>query len=188
MQTIDADWIRARLDGVRGEQAKLADAMGITPAKMSLILSGKRQIQNDELPRLLAFFGETGFTSVVPVLSYVGAGAEVYAIDDNEKGDGSFDPVPAPPGAGPSAVGVIVRGDSMWPAYKDGDVLIFDKRLPAEELVGKECIIELEDGRTLVKTIKRGASDSFTLMSHNAPDIEDVYIRWAARVAFVYKA
>lgn len=123
----------------------------------------------------------------VSVVGYVGAGAEIYAIDDHEKG-GGIDEVPAPPGAGSSAVAVVVRGDSMWPKFEDGDVLIYHERKPPADLINKTCVVELEDGRTLVKKIRRGAEDSFTLVSHNAQDIEDVYVRWAARVAFVIPA
>lgn len=75
----------------------------------------------------------------------------------------------------------------MWPAYKDGDTLIYDQHTPPDELIGKEAVCELEDGRVYVKTITRGAGESYTLTSHNAPPIEDVFIRWAAKVRYVFK-
>lgn len=59
MDVIDADWIKARLTGKRGEQARLADVLGINADKMSRIMRGKRRVQPEEIPRVLDFFGET---------------------------------------------------------------------------------------------------------------------------------
>lgn len=58
MERIDGDWIRQRLAGKRGEQKRLAEALGISEDQMSKTLSGRRNVQPDELPRLLAYFGE----------------------------------------------------------------------------------------------------------------------------------
>ena len=181
------EWIRERLSNERGAQAELARSIGLTPVKMSLVMGGKRRLTAIETQKVLQFFGEESPPPTVPVVAYVGAGSEVYPVDDHEKGDG-IDEVVAPPGAGPSAVAVIVRGDSMFPKYEDGDVLIYDERRQPDELIGKICVVEIEDGRVLVKHIKRGAGDLFTLTSINAPDIDDVKIVWAARVGFVIPA
>ncbi|MEL6467078.1 MAG: helix-turn-helix transcriptional regulator [Pseudomonadota bacterium] len=59
MDIIDADWLNQRLTGRRGEQAELAQAMGINDDKMSKILKGKRRVQPEEIPKVLAFFGVT---------------------------------------------------------------------------------------------------------------------------------
>ena len=54
---IDSDWIKARLDGTHGEKARLADAIGISRDKMSKVLNGTRDVQPDEIPKVLRFFG-----------------------------------------------------------------------------------------------------------------------------------
>lgn len=56
MDVIDGNWIKARLTGERGEQARLAEAMGIDNDKISKVLKGIRRVQPDEIPRVLAFF------------------------------------------------------------------------------------------------------------------------------------
>jgi len=57
MEVIDGTWIRARLMGRRGEQANLAAHMGISADKLNKVLSGKRNVQPQEVPLVLSFFG-----------------------------------------------------------------------------------------------------------------------------------
>lgn len=189
MRQLDRDWLREKLSEKRGLRAELARHLGIENDKVSKILAGTRQVQASELPKILSFFGEQ-LTEArkVPVVGYVGGGAEIYPIDDHMKGDG-LEHVDAPPGAGRNAVAVVVRGDSMLPKYEDGDVLIYDDHEDPAALINKTCIVQLEDGRLLVKRLRRGvAPGSYTLTSYNASDIEGVKITWAARVAFVIPA
>lgn len=56
MDVVDGDWIRKRLDGRHGEKAELARAIGISAQKLSLILSGKRQVQAHEIPKVVDYF------------------------------------------------------------------------------------------------------------------------------------
>ncbi|RMC37517.1 XRE family transcriptional regulator [Paracoccus alkanivorans] len=57
MENIDRHWIKVRLARMgRGAQARLADHLGIDPNKMSKIMSGTREIQQDEIPKVLSFF------------------------------------------------------------------------------------------------------------------------------------
>jgi len=141
-----------------------------------LLEGDEKQGRNQKDPRRL-----------VPVVGHVGAGAAIYPLDDNETG-GGLDQVEAPPEDDGDLVAVVVRGDSMEDAYHDGDVIYYGRRLKLDDarLLGKDCIVKVEDGRTLVKRIARGARRGrFTLMSHNAPLISDVVLEWAAPVAWV---
>lgn len=121
----------------------------------------------------------------VPVVGYIGAGAEVHPIDDHEKGAGLFQvdvPFPTQPGT----VCAIVRGESMLPMFEDGDLVGYVQRSddPAT-LIGKRCVVKLRDGRMFIKRLKRGSREGvFTLVSANANDIEDVELEWAARFSF----
>lgn len=58
MQIINAEWIKQRLTGRRGEQAELARAIGVTPDVVSKILRGERRVQAHEIPKILAHFSE----------------------------------------------------------------------------------------------------------------------------------
>lgn len=121
----------------------------------------------------------------VPVVGRVGAGAEIVPIDDHAKGEGLFE-VECPRGLSPKeTVAVEVVGASMEPLIAEGWILFYDRSpepTPAA-VVGKLCVVKLEDGRTLVKQVKRGPEKGrFNLLSLNGPMIEDVVLEWAALV------
>lgn len=121
----------------------------------------------------------------VRVVGYIGAGAEVFAVDDHEKGAG-LDVVQVDFPVKHGTIGVIVRGDSMMPMFEDGDLIgyIRDASGP-DQLIGKICVVKVVDGPTFIKRLKRGSVHGlYTLVSANARDIEDVEIEWAARYRF----
>jgi phage repressor protein C with HTH and peptisase S24 domain len=122
----------------------------------------------------------------IPVVGYVGAATEFHGFDDHAQGAG-LDEIEAPPGAPPGAVAVIVRGDSGWPAIREGMVLVYWNKYedPPPDVVGEDCFVRLRDGRTLVKLLDKGSREGlWTLTSINAstPPIRDVEIEWAAPI------
>lgn len=120
----------------------------------------------------------------VPLVGYVGAGAEIYAYDDG----GALDEIEPPPGIGPDAVAVRVKGDSMFPRYMDGDVLIYDQHDHIQRADGQECIVSLSDGRKLVKLVRADRDGGVTLESWNAPPMRDLVVDWMAIVRWVRRA
>lgn len=53
----------------------------------------------------------------------------------------------------------------------------------SDDCMGKLCVVQVKDGATLLKTLKRGSRKGlFRLESWNAPPREDVRLVWAARV------
>lgn len=123
----------------------------------------------------------------IQVVGYVGAGGNVSPIDDHAKGAG-LDTVEAIGYYTPSSVAVIVRGNSMFDKFHDGDIIIYDERRAdiIEFLGRRDCIVGLADGRIMVKRIVRGSTENlYTLVSSNHPPIEDVVIEWCARIRSV---
>ena len=118
---------------------------------------------------------------MVPLVGYVGAGAEMIPFDDG----GALDEIDPPPGIGPSAVAVQVRGDSMFPRYMDGDTLIYDAHTPASRADGQECVVALPDGRRYVKIVRAEPDGTVTLESWNAPPIRRVAVEWMAPIIWV---
>lgn len=133
-------------------------------------------------------FGVESDSVEVPVVGYVGAGAEANFYDDHEKGAG-LEMVVAPPGCPADAIAVMIRGESMYPAYFDGDILFYDTiRADIETFLNKQCVCRLADGRTVVKTPVRGSAPGlFTLTSFNAPPIPDVVVEWCAKIEWIKK-
>lgn len=118
----------------------------------------------------------------VPIVSYVGAGAEVFPIDDHAQGQG-LEPVDAPIGM-ENCVGAIIRGDSMHP-LRDGWLIFWERDQTGvpEECVGQLCVCQVKDGPTLVKDLRKGTKKGlYRLESWNAPTREDVRLEWASRI------
>jgi SOS-response transcriptional repressor LexA len=133
--------------------------------------------------------GKGNIWTTAPLVGYVGAGAEIYPIDDSDMG-GGLEEVDAPPGDSRPMVAVMVKGDSMRPAYLDGDLLFYhrDYEFLEEECVRQECVVKVRNGPTLLKTIMRGTKPKrWTLVSYNADALEDREIEWAAPVGWVDK-
>lgn len=119
--------------------------------------------------------------SVVPLIGYVTAGAEMILFAESQ---GPFDEVAAPEGATETTVAVEVRGTSLGDIF-NGWLVFYDERRcpPADDLVGKLCVIGLTDGRVVVKKLQRGQlRGRFNLLSATEPPIYDAEIDWVAKV------
>ncbi len=134
--------------------------------------------------RVSEFFNINGdqLFGTVPVVGYVGAGAEAVIFSE-----GQMDPedrVKAPEGSSAKTVAVEIRGESLGALFDQWLVFYDDVRtVPAPGLVGKLCVCWLADGRVLVKKLKRGQiAGMWTLISNVEPPIYDVTVDRAARV------
>ncbi len=109
----------------------------------------------------------------------VGAGAEITRFDEGTVLEG----VEAPPGIDAPNVAEIC-GDSQYP-LQEGWLIFYgpEHQGISEDCLGKLCVVQVKDGPTLLKTLKRGSRKGlFRLESWNAPPREDMKIAWAARV------
>lgn len=123
----------------------------------------------------------------LPIEGVVGAGARVEMFPD-PAGDQEFGTVDLPLDG---TLGVlVVRGDSQWPRFLDGERVIFDKRpvLPPS-LIGRYAIVQTLDGDRMIKILRRGTRENlWKLESHNAPPIEDVRLLGVWRYVGVLEA
>lgn len=123
-----------------------------------------------------------GRETTVPVTQYVGAGAEVIAFPDQ----GSFDEEPVLDNL-TGCEAALIRGDSM-PPFKDGWLLIYrrDRDGVTEDCVGGLCLVDVKQGPTLVKILRKGSKRGlWTLESWNGPPRKDVLINWAAPILYI---
>lgn len=142
---------------------RIAKALGVTPDWLETGRGEKR----------------TGGRSQALIVGKVGAGAEIHRLEEGVV-LASIEP--------PSGVGdcnaAEIEGDSMHP-LQDGWLIFYgeEHRGIPDECVGKLCVLQVKDGPTLLKTLKRGTRKGFwRLESWNAPAREDVKVEWAAKV------
>lgn len=177
--------------------AEAAREMGVSIPTYSAHENGTTPPPRDEVIRYAEFYrtttdfiltgkGRPRRGSRIPVVGYVGLGGLVVPFDAYERGDG-LDHIDVPFDLLPSAQAVIGRGTSMLPAYEDGDILIYDEiSEDPSGFVGRRVVVKLQDGRILVKRLRKGSMPGFwTLESFNDQPIEDVAVSWVARIKYV---
>lgn len=162
---------------------------GVTYSTLASFVQGDTQSLKGENEELIAnaygvsvaeiFAGETA--QLVPIIGRVGADTEGVVIQTG--GQQSHDMAPMPMHGSPNAVAVEVVGDSMPWLARSGSLAYFDHQAspPREDMIGYHAIVELEDGRVLLKRLLRGSRRGlYTLASEDGPPIEDVRVVWAA--------
>jgi phage repressor protein C with HTH and peptisase S24 domain len=162
-----------------------AAAMNVNRFTYAQHESGLNGMRRDTLARYAGFFRvsidwlltgrgtmRSGARPVVPVHGTVGAGDRIMPVEDSA-GDALPDSIEVPSGDHVGAL--IVRGDSQWPRFIDGEIVLFDLRAaPPGELVGGYAIVHTMEGERMIKILRRGRGDRWRLESHNAPPLEDV--------------
>lgn len=125
----------------------------------------------------------------VPVMGYVGAGAEVEPDHEQVPPEG-LEQIDVPFALPGDMVAFKVKGDSMLPQFADGMVIIVfrEQRRAIETFYGEQAIVRTHDGRRFVKTIERGPNGGVTLTSWNARPIENVRPDWIGEIFTFFPA
>jgi transcriptional regulator with XRE-family HTH domain len=183
-------WARSAIDQSSLSQAEIARRMtevlgrSIDRAAVNKMHKGTRNLSADEMLALARITGVTipegSGPITVPLIGYVAAGAVAHFFDDQ----GEFDQVEAPPGANNDTRAVEIRGDSLGSIFDRWLVFYDERRSPiTSDLVGKLCVVGLDDGRIMIKRIRRSKTPGlFHLESNVEATITDVSIEWAAMV------
>lgn len=151
-------------NGTRGISRDKADlysrAFGVDP---SWLLYGKRPPSDRK---------------TVPLVGFVGAGAEAHYYEPADLGE-----VDAPEGSTDKTVAAEIRGTSLGPLFESWLIFYDDVRSPVTpDLYGRLCIVGLLDGRVLVKKIRNAGNGLYHLESNTEPTMFDQEVVWAARV------
>lgn len=173
--------------------AAVAELAGTSEQQLGRLETGKRRLSDfwiEKLAKALEIaaseiWSDSGSTvPTVPVVGYVGAGAQVFNFDDQS----NLDFIEVMPGAEDTCA-LTVRGESMFPRYLPGDLIFYRPvDFVDDRVVGKECVVQVQGSTapTYVKRVQRGSVPGlYRLASYNAPDIEDVHIAWASPVAWI---
>jgi hypothetical protein len=138
---------------------------------------------------LLEGVGDAQPSNHARIVGKIGAGHEILPEFEQIPPDGLFEievPFPIPE----DSLAFEVEGDSMWPRYDAGDVIICARQSEdAESVIGREAAVRTRDGRRYLKRVRRGAlPGTFDLESHNAPPIRGVTIDWVAGILAAIRA
>lgn len=191
---MQVDQILREIMGATGMgQAQLARAVGTYQGNISKWISGKHSPNKEQWdpvlaliardPRLAHLRFETDKSSV-SIMGKVGAGAIIEPDFDQVPPEGFSQvslPFPIPDGM----IGFEVEGDSMYPRYDPGDIIVVRKEQsrPTESFVGQFAAVLTADGKRFLKRIFAGTKKNlFRLESFNAPPIHDVVIVWVGEI------
>ncbi|MCO5085118.1 MAG: helix-turn-helix domain-containing protein [Mesorhizobium sp.] len=178
-------------------QEQLAEAVGVATATISQIETGKQGFTDTSLYAIAealhvtagdllsgppAVSGAPAGTEV-PLMGYLGAGAEVEPDFEQVPPEG-LDQVSLPFDLDDDLIAFKVRGDSMLPFYRDGATIVVfrEQKRPLTTFYGEEAAVRTSNGRRFIKTIMRGDGDSVTLTSWNAAPIENVRLEWIGEI------
>ena len=162
------NWKRRGVPAAR--YAAIADALGWSADVLTLKLPPPKWGEKkhpDTHAQDLSYAGRPKTSTKVPVVGTAKLGADGFYVELESPtgfGDGYVEHY----SADANAYGVRVKGDSMHPAIKHGQVVVVE---PNGQLVpGENVLVALRDGRKMVKELVTGRPDSITLVSVNGGD------------------
>jgi phage repressor protein C with HTH and peptisase S24 domain len=122
----------------------------------------------------------------VPLLGLAQAGAGGYFTDGGFPAGKGWDEVGLPSVNDEHAYALEISGDSMKPAYRDGDIIVVSPG--AQIRKGDRVVVKTKDGEVMVKELKRRTSKTLELASLNPNHAERVLpasdVEWIARIVW----
>ena len=122
----------------------------------------------------------------VPLLGLAQAGSGGHFDDSGFPTGKGWDEVALPGASDEHAYALEISGDSMKPAYRDGDVIVVSPGTPIRR--GDRVVVKTASGEVMVKELKRRTAKTLELQSLNpaqadrALDAGDV--AWIARIVW----
>ena len=104
--------------------------------------------------------------TTVPLIGLAEAGSGAYFDDGGFPVGRGWDDIPFPQVNDPHAYALEISGDSMKPAYRDGDVIVVSPRANVRR--GDRVVVKTTDGEVMVKELRRKSAKSVELRSLNA--------------------
>ena len=123
----------------------------------------------------------------VPLLGLAQAGAGGYFDDSGFPTGKGWDEIPLPSPNDEHAYALEISGDSMRPAYRDGDVIVVSPGTPIRR--GDRVVVRTTGGEVMVKELKRRTTRTLELQSLNPAHADRVLsaddVEWIARIVWV---
>ena len=187
---------KARIEAGWTSAISFARAHGLNQTSYSHHENGRRRVRPDvakmyaqilKLPAGTLLYGEQLHS--VPRVRIVGRIGPEGKIDPVLSIEGLPQTVVLPDPS--DMVAHVVCGDELYPAYRNGDIVLH-RALDADNfdlasLHGHECVIEMADGRQLLRQISVQPDGRVTLFAYHAPPMFDQRIVAAAPIEFVQR-
>ncbi len=123
-------------------------------------------------------------TRAVPLLGFAEAGAGGYFDDGGFPAGEGWDEIAFPAVTDEHAYALEVSGQSMEPAYRDGDVILVAPSAPIRR--GDRVVVRTRSGEVMAKELKRRTTKSIELKSLNAQHADRTLaaadVLWIARI------
>ncbi len=182
-------------------QAELARHAQISKENVKKYCQGLvSQPRGDTLPRLAEALGINALWlrdghgpqwRRVPLVGYLEKGERLSRVATGTGDDGMIAPTMAFDLEAADPIAVEVRGMSMMPAYRPGDILICTRLAPARASLfeNRDCVVQLTTGDRYAKHVAAGsAAGLYTLLSYKGPPLADVRLDWAAPIVWIKRA
>ncbi len=122
----------------------------------------------------------------VPLIGFAQAGNGGYFDDGGFPVGKGWDEVGLPSVNDQHAYALEISGDSMKPAYRDGDVIVVSPGTPIRR--GDRVVVKTKDGEVLVKELKRRTTKTLELQSLNPSHPDRIFtpaeVDWIARIVW----
>ena len=122
--------------------------------------------------------------TTVPLIGLAQAGSGAYFDDGGFPAGRGWDDIPFPQVTDPHAYALEISGDSMKPAYRDGDIIVVSPGANVRR--GDRVVVKTKDGEVMVKELRRKTAKSIELRSLNSEHRDRTLsmsdIEWVARV------
>jgi antitoxin component HigA of HigAB toxin-antitoxin module len=192
---INQEWFKERLRQIKMSQRQLAKKIGLDPASVSYMFSGKRRMTMEEA-KVLASHLLVPVTEVmrqagievqddvrkVPVAGYIGAGGVVTLLP-NGTHDYVMAPADTPDGSFALQVRRVDSPRDGWLCFVSGS------QQPPAQCLDKLCIVALKDGGLLCAVVRRGYKRdlyNLILMYEALPNVlENKEVTWGARIVWI---
>ena len=114
------------------------------------------------------------------------AGSGGYFDDSGFPAGKGWDEVALPAAGDEHAYALEISGDSMKPAYRDGDIIVVSPS--AQIRKGDRVVVKTNDGEVMVKELKRRTAKTLELSSLNPNHVDRTLaatdVEWIARIVW----
>lgn len=122
--------------------------------------------------------------SNVPLIGFAEAGSGGFFDDGGFPVGKGWDEIAFPSVADEHAYALEISGDSMKPAYRDGDIIVVSPAAPVRK--GDRVVVKTRDGEVMVKELRRKNSKHIELKSLNSEHRDRTLpmseVLWIARI------